>query len=772
MSWLYKYIFFDNNFMPHSFCINHSKGLLITLVTSNIFIFLAYVLIPLSLAFFAIKRKDLVKHRFLLILFSLFILACSITHLLHVVSFWYPWYWIQAIFDSITAIISVFTAIYLWPFVPYLLEISNPEELAELNRRLEHEIEERKKTEALLKQESAIINSVLDSLPGIFYLISSDYRFIRWNHNLELYTGVDTKKMSKINALDLFEGKDKENISEKIQEVFLNGSASMEVEFVSMKNKHKQFYFTGKRIMIEGFPFLIGTGFDITDRKLTEKELRESQKLLRNIIDTSNDYIFVKDIRLHTILCNKIFAQAVGKQPSDLIGKSDIENGWDPELVKGNPEKGIKGYEQDDIAALNGSVVQSVDKAIIGKDVYYFDSVKIPIRNDSGEVFGLLGISRDITERKKMEDQLKSSSLYARSLIEASLDPLVTISSSGMIMDVNSATEKILGIPRIDIIGNEFSDYFTDPEKARIGYRKVFEQGFVIGYPLSIRHVSGKVTDVLYNASIYKNEQEEVLGVFAAARDITDLKKAEEKIKLQNLELVELNAAKDKFFSIIAHDLRSPFNGFLGLTKLIVEEFDEMSITEIKELSNMMLNSANTLFKLLENLLTWSRMQRGAMDFTPNYCAVLSLVNQNLKELNESYKQKNIEINIRISENIKVMADVSMLNSIFRNLISNAIKFTPRGGRVIISAEEKNDEVLIYVKDSGIGMNPDILSKLFKMDQKTARPGTEGESSTGLGLLLCKEFIDKHNGRIWVESEVEKGSIFYCTLPKSDFRKN
>jgi signal transduction histidine kinase len=190
----------------------------------------------------------------------------------------------------------------------------------------------------------------------------------------------------------------------------------------------------------------------------------------------------------------------------------------------------------------------------------------------------------------------------------------------------------------------------------------------------------------------------------------------------------------------------------------------DTSIEKMKELSSMMNKSADNLSKLLENLLTWARMQRGAIEFRPEYCFLSTILNRNLSVLNQNAKLKGIDIISQNLVDLKVFADLSMLDTVFRNLISNAIKFTPRGGKIIISAEKKDNEILITIEDTGIGMNEKIRNGIFKIDQKTSRPGTEKESSTGLGLLLCKEFIERHNGKIWAESEEDKGSTFYFTL--------
>jgi len=238
--------------------------------------------------------------------------------------------------------------------------------------------------------------------------------------------------------------------------------------------------------------------------------------------------------------------------------------------------------------------------------------------------------------------------------------------------------------------------------------------------------------------------------------------------KQSALNLAEINATKDKFFSIIAHDLKSPFFGFLGLTKMMSENINDFNPTELQDISKSMQKSANDLYKLLENLLEWSKMQRGLTEFNPEVCFLSYIIKINIDILSQFARQKDIEIINYISENLTAKADVSMLNTIIRNLISNAIKFTPRGGKIVIGITDKpsDDYIIIHVRDTGIGMSKELIAKLFRIDEKVSRTGTEGESSTGLGLMLCKEFIEKHGCRIWVDSKVGIGSTFNFTLPK------
>jgi signal transduction histidine kinase len=238
-------------------------------------------------------------------------------------------------------------------------------------------------------------------------------------------------------------------------------------------------------------------------------------------------------------------------------------------------------------------------------------------------------------------------------------------------------------------------------------------------------------------------------------------------INQKNAELASVNAQKDKFFSIIAHDLKSPFNSILGFSELLKDEARDLDIESIVEYAGIIHASARHTFGLLENLLEWARMQQDSIPFKPQKILFSSIVNKEFEGLKNSANQKNIEILKNIDGNLIITADENMVSTVLRNLVSNAIKFTPKGGEVKVEArdEVEKSQVVISVSDTGIGMDAETIEKLFKIETSFTTRGTENEKETGLGLLLCKEFVLKHNGKIWVESEIGKGSIFSFTIP-------
>jgi signal transduction histidine kinase len=240
------------------------------------------------------------------------------------------------------------------------------------------------------------------------------------------------------------------------------------------------------------------------------------------------------------------------------------------------------------------------------------------------------------------------------------------------------------------------------------------------------------------------------------------------KIESMNDSLNELNQTKDRFFSIIAHDLRSPIMGITSIGKMLLDKYGKLEEQEREEIINLLYGSAQRTSALLENLLQWAEAESGRMEFNSREIRVKPFIADVVQLLQSTAEQKKIQVKIDIEDTSSIFADSRMLNSVFRNLLSNAIKFTPANGRVTIGVKEDSKEnLLIYVKDTGVGIDTQSIEHLFSLAQKKSTNGTEGENGSGLGLILCKQFINKNNGTIWVESNVSKGSTFWISLPSS-----
>ena len=254
-------------------------------------------------------------------------------------------------------------------------------------------------------------------------------------------------------------------------------------------------------------------------------------------------------------------------------------------------------------------------------------------------------------------------------------------------------------------------------------------------------------------------------GIVGIRTDITEIKKAEKKIEVQRDELAKLNEQKDKFFSIIAHDLRSPFTALLGNLSLLSEGIGHFDKAEVKDSASSMYEAAQRVFRLLENLLEWSRLQMGGMEFEPNPIDLKDVIDANLVLFTPVAEEKGIRLRGERKESLTVFADAQMVDTVVRNLINNAIKFTAKGGTITVTERRNSEWAEVAVVDTGVGMSANQVANLFRLDKKSSTAGTEGEMGTGLGLDLCKELVEMQGGEIRVESTQGKGSTFSLTLP-------
>ena len=244
------------------------------------------------------------------------------------------------------------------------------------------------------------------------------------------------------------------------------------------------------------------------------------------------------------------------------------------------------------------------------------------------------------------------------------------------------------------------------------------------------------------------------------------VEKRTKKTKEYAVKLEEANNTKDKFFSIIAHDLKNPFNTLIGYSDLLKSEFREYGQNEIQQHLSTIYDTSVKGYNLLENLLKWSQTQTNKIEFEPVKINLHEIVQTCIDDIEHQSQFKDIEVHNDVPKTYNIIADENLLKTILRNLINNAVKYTPRNGYIAISSVKDDMSFEISVKDSGIGMTENELNNLFKIDQISSKPGTDKEKGSGLGLVLCKEFVEKHGGKIWVESDLETGSVFKFTIPK------
>lgn len=379
-------------------------------------------------------------------------------------------------------------------------------------------------------------------------------------------------------------------------------------------------------------------------------------------------------------------------------------------------------------------------------------------------------IARDITQKKIEAMQLARS--------EALLSEAEAIAHFGS-WEFDLATQKITWSKELYRI-YEFDPDTTTPTLELITsimksddidiLKQVGDKAVNEGIPYNIEYeiitLSGNRKILEGRGRPVYDKDGKIIKIVGTVMDITEKKLAQIKLEQYLEELKEANATKDKFFSIIAHDLKNPFGALKNLTEILKDMYNEFSEEEKTEIISEMYKSAHKVYELLENLLTWSRSQRGKIEFQPEETNLKLIIYNSFELLKEAANKKNIKLTDATPDEFIINCDVNMITTVVRNLVSNAIKFTPEGGEIKIFTEENDQEVIVSVQDSGIGIAKEDIAKLFRIDVHHTTIGTSDEKGTGLGLILCKEFIDKHNGRIWVESEPGRGATFKFALPK------
>jgi PAS domain S-box-containing protein len=421
-----------------------------------------------------------------------------------------------------------------------------------------------------------------------------------------------------------------------------------------------------------------------------------------------------------------------------------------------------------------------VDDHVIGALTAYaresdaFNEAEVGLLEEMTADLGFgLSVLRARKEREQSQLALLRASRYARSLLEASVDPLVTISADGKITDVNEATAKVAGIGRAQMIGSDFSNYFTDPGKAREGYQRVFRDGEVRDYPLQIRANDGRITPVLYNASVFRDETGAVVGVFAAARDISELKKSEQvildlnasleqRVSERTAQLESANKDLEGFSYSVSHDLRAPLRAIDSFSNMLLEDYKDKLDAEGQRLLQTVRRNTDKMGRLIDDILAFSRA--GRKDIVLASIDMTTLVQDVLAELIPAAGERKIDV--RVAGLPPANADKAMLRQVLVNLLSNAIKFTSKREQAVIevSGAASDDSITYTIRDNGAGFDPAYSHKLFGVFQRLH--DADAFAGTGIGLAIVKRIVDKHGGRVWAEGAVDQGATFHFSLPR------
>lgn len=641
------------------------------------------------------------------------------------------------------------------------LQLNDPVTARLIQQLKKHQIEMEMQNEELIIARAQAFETaqryteLYDFAPTGYFTLSREGKIIELNICGSQMLGKERKQL--INArFGLFVSEDTKPIFNLLLEKTFHGRTRQSCEIGLSIDDLPLTHVRLTAVFSENGDNYLLSAIDISDLKISKDALAESENNVRNFIRFSSDPIFGfnRDGTYHYV--NEAFARPFGKNPDEIIGKTPFDIFTEDEaekriaLVRKVFQTGEKGEIEVQVTNHSGHLL------------YYLTTVD-PLKNGQGEVIYVNCVSKDITLLKEAEQALKASEAQIAALLAAIPDMIFIQDQKGVYLDYHGPISNELYTQPDNFIGKNMFEVIP------LGIAQQFELAFQAAKQageVQLCEYSMQIHDRLnhFEAKIAPYSDSKFLS---AIRNVSAHKQAEELIKVKNADLQRINAEKDKFFSIIAHDLRSPFSGFLGLTETLARRLPDMTLTEIQEITFLMRNSAVQLFRLLGNLLEWSRMQRGLMAYLPKSFLVSQKIGEYLFLADQLAHQKEITINRKIPESLIVLADENMFGSIIRNLLSNAVKFTPKGGRISISAAKHSAQLVkISVKDSGIGMNQQLIDHLFRLDDiQSNRKGTDGEYSYGLGLIICKDYIEKHGGKLEIKSSQGDGSTFSFTLP-------
>ncbi len=663
-----------------------------------------------------------------------------------------------------------------------------------LLKRLE---EKKSKSEKELKQEQFLINALMDNLDDHIYFKDEESRFIRINKSHALSFGLnDPDEAIGKTDFDFFPKENAREAFENEQDIIRSGNPLIREEKLVRMNQAEKWSLSTKLPLTDMEGHIIGT-FGLT-RDITSQKRSEQQILmLANALRSVREAVSITDMDDNILYVNDAFSRIYGFSKDDLKNKSiNLMRSPNnpPELVNEILPATLSG----------GWSGELLNKKYDGSEFMIFLSTAV-VRDEKDNPVCLIGVASDITARKRI--LLENDVIY-----EITKGITTTANLTDFLKLVQQSLSKIVYAENFFVaLYNKKKQHFsfpyfidkydsqpspTDMEKSCTSY--VFKTGKPLLLTPEIFDRLKKEGEVELVGSqapswigIPLQTPSEVIGVFVlqeyenkniyTEKDVRFLRsvgsqiaiaierrQSDEMIKLKNELLLVINAEKDKFFSIIAHDLKNPFNAIIGFSNLLAEKVHEKDYEGIEEFAEIIQDSSERAMALLMNLLEWSRSQTGRIKFAPEYYDIRELITEVTELLKGSAVQKSITISTKATGKKSAFVDKAMLGTVLRNLVSNAIKYTHHGGEIQISAVFKEDGLTFSIKDNGVGIQKKALEKLFRIDENVSTLGTEDEKGTGLGLILCKEFIEKHGGTIWAESEMGKGSVFYFSLPGSE----
>ena len=504
--------------------------------------------------------------------------------------------------------------------------------------------------------------------------------------------------------------------------------------------------------------FAINKLRDLEALTIKENELAIAQSKFNQLVNQLNDIVWVaKSDGTEIIDLNNSFKKYFG-YPSIEFAKN--KNLWSDIVLPEDREIALKSSK--DLSTYGNA---ECEYRIIKADgnIMWLHERKSIVYDKNGQPVQMGGVATDITEKKILEEQLRLKD-YA---LENSPNAIVFTDLQGNITYINNGFLKLFGYDdKTELIGTPMSRLASTNDNPEMVLDTLQKGEIYIGNGNPKRKDGTTFHSIILASPVIHKQKS--LCTMAVFIDITELKELEANLKVSEASLLKSNKEKDKFFAIIAHDLKSPFNGILGLLDILSSDYTMYTDEQRLDIIKASHEAAKKAFSLLLDLLEWARLQNNHVEIKEEIIDLNKIIEENIKLYLNNTQEKGISIKNNIEQNTKVKIDINSINTLVRNLLMNAIKFTQKDDSIVFDFKEMNNAFEISIKDTGVGMSENTISKLFKLDENLSMPGTNDEKGTGLGLLICNGIVSKNNWKMKVESQLGKGSIFRILIPTNN----
>jgi PAS domain S-box-containing protein len=621
------------------------------------------------------------------------------------------------------------------------------------------DITERKHAEEALRESEVRFRTLIQSLPSIAVQgYGPDGTTLYWNQASERIYGYSEEEALGRNLLDLIIPPEMQDfVKEEIAWMTESKEPIPAEELWLMRKDGSRVPVHSSHVVLSSAgqdPVLFCIDYDLTERKQAEADLRRTSELLQATSRMAR----------------------VGGWGKNLLNGEDEWSDVTREIHEVGPDfvpgmhNSIQFYKE---GPSRDAIIEAVTRLVETGEPYDVEVEFITAKGNErwirtmgraefqdGRCVRIFGTFQDITDQRRVEEALRESQAMLSKVFDNApvgiwvMDPA---QESPLLINRYFRENTGLGTDSFSMTAQELAACKKSDDMVLKGHDPYYCEEEVT-FKDGRQHVLQTIK------TAFPGGGGKIKGLLGIGMDITDRKQAEEEIKAINKQLQKANAEKDTLFTIMAHDLKSPFSGLLTSTELLAHQPDSFSEKELLLLSTALHKSTRNTFELLEDLLQWARMSQGGMDFAPTATSLAELVNQSLSTAQDLAESKDIAIRRDIPPRLTVLADRPMIKTVIRNILSNAIKFTPRGGEIFITASQSEQQVIVAVQDNGLGMSEHAFSSLFSLEKEKRPLGTEGENGTGLGLMLCKQFIEQHGGHIWAQGEPSKGTTVFFTL--------